>query len=493
MTLKLQIIFVAAIVLILVSASAAAEKGKVSDLPDSQQWLNHLNRDLLSFWANPEGLGDPIGNFNTFRYDDGSPVNPLGLLREPYLTLMNQGHTWITDHLNKQYVRMISRQTYAFGVAFHLTGDVRYLNLAKSGVDFILTHAQESSGAFVSWFENGKPQPSLEERTSQDMAFALTGPSFYYYLTRDPDVLEKIIKAKKFFFDTYGGTGEWSYLKWNLLSDKDQRTQPIYLGAQVDLLPSYMILMFPLLPEHEKTIWKDDLKKLANILQQQFYNKKLNVFWGRLDDPNQMRLGGYHVDFGYTSRTFRALWLIGKLLKDQKLIDFSEQGAIQVFKDAYLPDIGAWGERINEDGSVRQRRMWWTAAELDVTAAYLALHQDTLIEYLVSTYNYWFTNLVDKKGGSVWYGLDENGKTLWTKANLWKSAFHEFEHALVGYISSQALKNQSVILNYAFINIPEKSQIQPYQLQGTVTDIKSSDHPELSDRSIFQVKFDQIH
>jgi hypothetical protein len=280
MILKLLRMYVTTIVIILVHVSSAAEKGKVSDLPDSGQWVNHLNRDLLPFWAHPEGLGDPIGNFTTFRYDDGSPVNPLGFLKEPYLTLMNQGHTWITDHMNKQYVRMISRQTYAFGVAFHLTGDVRYLNLARAGVDFILTHAQESSGAFVSWFENGKPQPSLEERTSQDMAFALTGPSFYYYLTRDPDILEKIIKSKKFFFDTYGGIGDWSYLKWNLLAIKDQRTQPIYLGAQVDLLPSYIILMFTLLPEKEKSIWKNDLGKLTTILQKKVILAVLSAHCG---------------------------------------------------------------------------------------------------------------------------------------------------------------------------------------------------------------------
>ena len=181
------------------------KKGKDPGLPEASRWIDHLNQDLLPFWSHPEGLGDPLGNFSTFRYDNGKPVDPLAPLLEPYLTLANQGQTWITDNLNKNYVRMISRQTYAFGVAFHMTGEVHYLQLAKAGVDFLLNHAFESSGAIVSWFEDEKSGPNLEHRTSQDMAIALIGPSFYYYLTRDPALLDRIIKAKKYFFNTYGG------------------------------------------------------------------------------------------------------------------------------------------------------------------------------------------------------------------------------------------------------------------------------------------------
>jgi len=480
-------------VLLLLIVSCDVEDGKVSNLPPAERWIDYLNHDLLPFWTNPEGLGDPVGNFSTFRYDDGRPVDPLLPLAEPYSTLAESGQTWITDYLNRNYVRMISRQIYAFGVAFHMTGEARYLQLAKAGVDFLLNNAFESSGAIVSWFEDGKPGPNLEHRTAQDMALALVGPSFYYYLTRDPAMLDCIIKAKKYFFNTYGGANNWSVLKWMMEDYGNQKADALYLCGHLDMLPSYMILMAPLLEENEKAVWMEDMKKLANILRQRFYNQDLNVFWGQIDDPNQLKLGGYHVDFGYTSRAFRMLLLIGRMTADEELIKFSETGALNLLESAFLPDQGAWGEKFAEDGSVVRRTLWWTAAELDITAAILALRHKKASRYLPATYAYWFDRLTDKEKGSVWWGFDVNSNSLVTKANLWKSAFHEFEHALVGYITSQALNAQLVTLYYAFETVPENKKIQPYQLRGMIKDIKTLYPPELHERQIQQITFSQVH
>ena len=186
------------------------------------------------------------------------------------------------------------------------------------------------------------------------------------------------------------------------------------------------------------------------------------------------------------------LLLIGRITADEDLIKFSEEGALNLLESAFLSDQGAWGEKFAEDGSVVRRNLWWTAAELDVTAAILALQDDRGGEFLASTYAFWFNQLVDKENGSVWWGFDESGNSLVTKANLWKSAFHEFEHALVGYITSQSLNTQTVILYYAFENIPEKEKIQPYLLRGTIKDIKVLDHPELQKRQIQQITFSQV-
>jgi len=485
--------FISIAVLLPLIIGCGAEKERVSNLPEANRWIDHLNQDLLPFWSHPEGLGDPLGNFSTFRYDNGKPVDPTVPLAEPYLTLADKGQTWITGNLNKNYVRMISRQAYAFGVAFHMTGESRYLQLAKAGVDFLLNNAFEPSGAIVSWFEDGKPGPNLEHRTSQDMAIALIGPSFYYYLTRDPALLDRIINAKKYFFNTYGGENNWSALKWMMEDYGNQKAEAVYLSGHLDLLPSYMILMTPLLEENEKAVWEEDMSKLADILRQRFYDQDLNVFWGQIDDPKQLKLGGYHVDFGYTSRAFRTLLLIGRITADEDLIKFSEKGALKLLESAFLSDQGAWGEKFAKDGSVVRRNLWWIAAELDVTAAMLALRHDKAARYLSTTYAYWFDQLTDKEKGSVWWGFDTNGNSLVTKANLWKSAFHEFEHALVGYITSGAQHTQSITLYYAFENIPENEKIQPYQLRGTIKDIKALVHPELHDRELQQITFSRVH
>ena len=42
----------------------------------------------------------------------------------------------------------------------------------------------------------------MELRTPQQLAYGLLGTSFYYYLTRDPDVLKDVLAVKTYIFET---------------------------------------------------------------------------------------------------------------------------------------------------------------------------------------------------------------------------------------------------------------------------------------------------
>ena len=60
------------------------------------------------------------------------------------------------------------------------------------------------------------------------------------------------------------------------------------------------------------------------------------------------------------------------------------------------------------------------------------------------------------------------------KAHLWKNAFHDFEHALVGYITSQAVRGEPVRLYYAFEHQPAGNTIQPYLFAAKTDSIEQT-------------------
>ena len=98
----------------------------LDSLPDGQRWIKHLNEDLLPFWTMKEALGSPIGNFPTYRCNDGSlydPAKPCPELSDPDPNIKS------IIKLDRDYVRMKARQVFAYGVAFHMTGEARYLSL----------------------------------------------------------------------------------------------------------------------------------------------------------------------------------------------------------------------------------------------------------------------------------------------------------------------------------------------------------------------------
>src|SRR4051794_34659740 len=82
----------------------------IRDLPRGERWLRHLREDLLPFWTTPDALGKPIGNFPTYRNNDGSLVDPMHL--KPEFERAVPGIVW----LDRDHVRAKSRQCFGYGV-----------------------------------------------------------------------------------------------------------------------------------------------------------------------------------------------------------------------------------------------------------------------------------------------------------------------------------------------------------------------------------------
>ncbi|MDP2955095.1 MAG: hypothetical protein Q8N53_01625, partial [Longimicrobiales bacterium] len=137
-------------------------------LPPGEVWVEHLSRDLAPFWLRPEALGSPVGAFPTFRCDDGTLVDP----DLPCGEMLVAG-PWVSTQLGREFTRMRSRQAFFYGVAFHLTGEERYLALAKAGVDHLREHALDREArSAVSWWKEGEARPPVEARNAQDLAYA---------------------------------------------------------------------------------------------------------------------------------------------------------------------------------------------------------------------------------------------------------------------------------------------------------------------------------
>jgi hypothetical protein len=62
-----------------VNASTAFEASgqpDISLLPTGREWVTHIQHDLLPCWTMSAALGNPLGNFPTFRANDGSVIDP---------------------------------------------------------------------------------------------------------------------------------------------------------------------------------------------------------------------------------------------------------------------------------------------------------------------------------------------------------------------------------------------------------------------------------
>jgi mannose/cellobiose epimerase-like protein (N-acyl-D-glucosamine 2-epimerase family) len=453
----------------------------VNSLPSGQRWIDHMENELLPFWTMASAKGATPGAFPTYRGNDGAVVDPKNPPPE-YKAAMEGGLCGLVDLSRQDYIRMQARQTFGYGIAFHMTGKEEYLNRMKAGVDHFRKHGIDKKGGAYSYRENGAWGPASAERTSQDMAYALSGIGFYYYLTKDPKVLPDILAIKNYIFQTYFDK-DLGLLKWvnqdstsKTCGDTNKTTQR-ELVAQLDQVYAYMTWLTPSLPEPHRSAWKKDLHKVATIMMEQFFSEKYGFFWGRITNANTKRIGQPHTDFGHSIKTLWLIYQIGKYTNDMALVDFGKQNAARLIEVAYDPQSGSWAKRFDEKGQLDYDKEWWSLDELDQTTATLSLIDPSYARYLVNTYEYWFKYMIDPVHKEAWHYVD--GKTnqpvlKYPKQHSWKNFLHTSEHALVGYMTTQQLKDQPITLYYAFTDRKVTGYIHPYFYAGKVRKVSQS-------------------
>ncbi|WP_180764178.1 N-acylglucosamine 2-epimerase [Vibrio parahaemolyticus] len=440
------------------------------DLPSGDDWLNHVTNGLAPYWVMESAHGQPVGNFPTFRCDNGVILDPQKPCEE-----LNKG--WIRPHFDREYTRMKSRQTYAYGVLFHLTGDKQALELAKKGAYYLIDHLQdEKNGGFVSFTRSGKPGMEWQQRTSQDQAYALVGLAMYYYLTQDPKVEQALIDQQAFIFKQYRRSDDRG-LAWVLKDGDGESEKQQELVAQLDQINGYLLLTAPLLPEAAQAKWKQDLQWLTQVMLDNYHSDKEQRFYGAIHHKAVMMPDAKHNDFGHTIKAYWMTYLTGQLLENSNWTEFGFKGMKHTLKQAqyqqnfeqvkalFSPEWqGKWTQESILAWQSRPHKHYsssWEWAELDQAAMTVSLVDGSMKETLQYTLPTFMDVWVDHQYGGV--GLNPKS----TKAFHWGNGYHQFEHALVGYLYAQQMAKQPAKLYYAR-PAESKMPLNPYYFNADI-------------------------
>ena len=483
----------------------------ISKLDDQKEWLDHFENNILRFWVTPEALGveakqaKTTGNFPTWRCNDGSIFNDrTNACRE----IVN-APLWVTNHRHLDYLRMKSRQTYLYGVAFNITGQDKYLEWMRAGINFIVSKGlidHGKGGAYTFW-KNGSADDLGLARNSQDLSYVMLSMTYYYYLTGDPSILVPIKNLKDYIFKTYTdkshSSSKQTCLKWTASAPPAGEAPPyntdeshkLELVSQLDQANAYLLLGSVVLPEPMRQEWRNDLRALVHCMRNDYLDQTTGLFWGAIDLPRQRQIGGHkHNDFGHTVKTYWTMYLAARILGDQELKTFARNGGLKILNWAYDPKDGAWNSRplprpgfktCTMTGStacpIDTNRDWWIYAELDQGAATLTLEKvdpkrNWLGDELPRTQAYWRQNFFDKTYGDVWHritvgsvcdpNLRNEEDSCLPKVHFYKNGFHVPEHVLVGYLTGSAYKGKPVSLFFATPSCAKLRPYTPYNLTG---------------------------
>ena len=142
----------------------------------------------MPYWDMPEALGEPVGNFPSFRGRNGEL-----LPRATQPRALDAG-----------------RGVYGYSLAFMLTGEERYLTYAKAGLDWINTKAKDPvhGGYYGELDVNGDPVDPQANKDLFDLASLGLAYGMYFNVTRDPAAEADLLAVRDLIFDKYYDAGQ---------------------------------------------------------------------------------------------------------------------------------------------------------------------------------------------------------------------------------------------------------------------------------------------
>lgn len=401
-------------------------------------WRNQALTDLIPFWE--KTLDQKSGGYFTDVQNDGTiGSNP------------------------RKYPRMVSRLVYGFSTAYLLSGDEKYLKLAKHGIDYLTQYGWDRTNG--GWYtELGADNlPTVKTKDLFDQTYGNLGPIFYYYVTGSQDALNlvktthQLLKTKA-WDRKFGGYYGLVEADWNVTqTDKS-------FNAQIDTATAYLIYYY-LVSKDPQLL--NDLNDIGKIAIEKMYDPKTQTIRENFSQEWDF-LGSYlggpeQIDIGHNLKTTWVLLRLYQLTGSSKYLHIANQLSDTLLKTAWDNQYFGWYFTKNVNQPVKNDRekvkCWWTQTEGDfmLLNLYHITKNPLYLDYFKKNARFWNNYMVDPNYHEVYSYVSDSGKPVSNKkANLYKSAYHSMEHALMNYLYTQLyIGRQPVELNFKFSN-PEE-------------------------------------
>lgn len=421
--------------------SEAAAASAVPDVLAGEAWLRHYREDLMPYWDMPAALGDPMGNFPSFRGRNGEVL---------------------TDNTVRN-LSTFARQVYGYSLSFQLTGEDRFLTYAKAGIDWIDTHARDQvyGGYFGQLDVNGDPVDPLADKDLFDLASLGLAYGMYYNVTRDPAVEGELLAVRDLIFDKYYDAAAHR-MKDSLTYDLATEVDTSGNGEDItDLLVPLTAVTLPnvalLSDSDRRTQFTADARELVQILIARHKNTAAaNAnnrfwFWGR-----SSRFGNFNAlqtDFGHNLKTYAAIYNANNLFPDRPW-DGLRADRDRLLTRAWDDAASRWNQQLKSfaAGNVEPDSASWMHDEADQLLATIDLYEGpTHTAQLARSVQTFLDVYVDRDPAyparEVFARVERTG----LETDLRKTTMlHNLEHATIGYLTGQALAGSPATLYYAF-------------------------------------------
>jgi len=403
------------------SQATAAAEPRVR-LLDPEFWRTQAVKDLIPFWA--KHAPDPKhGGFFMNLSRDWKPLPP-----------------W------DKVPALISRHVFGFSAAFLLSGDPKYLEIARQGADYLFAHAWDPE--YGGWFDKltRDGQPLVETKSISLQLYTNVGLTLYYVASGDDRALSFVRKSvdiqRTKGFDAQAG-GYVQGLNRDLsVADygKNKHAHYGYVGSL--LLNLYLATGDP-----EVLAWE---KELANLSLEKMTDQHgwIHGFRSRFDRAWQRTPalvdGREVVSIGAELTAALAFLRLYHQTGERKYLDAGRRIGDLVTRWGFDSDRGCWYDLIETappHRPVAQPTVWWW---VQIYGSFFQLQlyhltgDQACLGTLRKSEEFFVNHFCDREQGGVFGSVTPDGRVIGegrkASDSEWHTSYHELEHTLLNYL-----------------------------------------------------------
>lgn len=343
-----------------------------------------------------------------------------------------------------KYPAMISRQVFGFTSAYLLSGNEKYLETAREGVDYLLKYAWDNN--YGGWFDllDQSGKPSSLTKSVPNQLYTNAGLALYYFATKDENVLSHIKESieiqKTFSLDKKNG-GFFQTLQGNLSVSDSSKSKHGHYGYTSSLLINMMM------------ITRDTaIRKYAEELMEISFSKMIDPEYGWFNGYPKPNDAGWKMTpvvvnnkevISAGAQLTAALSLL-RLFEITGKDEYRSAGinlGEKLLRCAWDPSRGCWFDVIERKPPNTPQDTSSVTFWIQSYGLFLQLHLYNITgekKYLNSYQkmaSFWDNYFTDKKSGGIFLSVSPSGVPVNSnKAIPWKASYHEMENALLNYL-----------------------------------------------------------
>jgi mannobiose 2-epimerase len=357
---------------------------------------------------------------------------------------MNLTRSWQPVPLWDKYPAMISRQVYGFSAAYLLSGDRKYLEVAREGVDYLLKHSWDKQ--YGGWFgvltQTGEPKDSTKSVDLQ--LYTDVGLTLYCFVTGDEKVLSHIkesvgIRKSRARDNEFGGY--YQVLQRDLSVKDNSKSKHSHYGYTGSLLINLSMAS----RDPEVLSFAEELMQISMERMTDPQEGWLRGFPSRFDrrwnftpaiaDGKEVISAGAQLTGALAF--LRLFELTGKEVYRKEGIRLGEQ----TMRYAWDLTRGGWYDIVERISPYSLQGTpavsWW----IQCYGSFLQLHlyhitgEKRYLDQFEKMEAFWNQYLMDREFGGVFRTVSPDGVPIDSeKAVVWKTSYHEMEHGLLNYL-----------------------------------------------------------